>query len=164
VASAFERRAAPIAPATILQGSFADAELPAGCDAVVAVGEVLGYESPARPHALGAVLARPAGALRRGGLLLCDLAGPGRVPAGGQRSWAEGDGWAVLVDAAVEGTALRRRIVTSAPPAPPASAASRSWTRCGCRRPRTCSGAGAQPGSAPARCRAATPAYRCRAG
>jgi hypothetical protein len=39
-------------------------------------------------------------------------AGPGRVPSGGQRTWREGAGWAVLGDAAPESDAPCRRIVT----------------------------------------------------
>lgn len=94
-------------------GSFVAVDLPP-CDAVLAVGEVLGYLfDPAAPaDALGAVFARAADALRPGGLLMFDLAGPGRVPSGGQRSWHEGDGWAVLVEAGASGRELRRRIVT----------------------------------------------------
>jgi SAM-dependent methyltransferase len=106
------RRRAPAAAFRV--GSFVDADLPRGCDAIVAAGEVLGYALDARNDAatLGAVLARAAAALRPGGLLLFDLAGPGRVPASGRQSWTEGDGWAVLAETRPRPGAIERRIVT----------------------------------------------------
>jgi SAM-dependent methyltransferase len=108
---ALAHRRAP--KASFRLGSFLDAALPDGCDAVLAVGEVLAYALDTRvaEGSLDAVLARCAGALRRGGLLLFDLPGPGRVVSP-QRRWSEGDGWAVLVDAHAEGDLLTRRIVT----------------------------------------------------
>jgi SAM-dependent methyltransferase len=106
---AIARRTAP--RATVVLGSFADAELPAPCDAVIAIGEVLGYRfDPAAT--LDAVLARAHAALRRGGVLLCDLAAPGRERPEGRRDWTEGGGWAVLLEAREHGDELRRRIVS----------------------------------------------------
>jgi SAM-dependent methyltransferase len=95
-------------------GSFVDANLPEDCDAVLAIGEVLGYrlDEAGEDGTLDHVLARVAHALRPGGLLLFDLAGPDRVPRTGQRAWHEGEGWAVLVEAEAEGRELRRHIVT----------------------------------------------------
>ena len=106
------RRRAP--GASFRVGSFLDADLPAGCDAIVAAGEVLGYALDARNDAerLGAVLARAAAALRASGVLLFDLAGPGRVPASGRHRWTEGDGWAVLAETRARPGAIERRIVT----------------------------------------------------
>jgi len=109
---AIARRRAPRAEFRV--GSFVDAELPAGCDAILAVGEVLGYALDPRvgTGTLGEVVARCARSLRRGGALLFDLAAPGRVPAGGTRGWTEGPGWTVLVDARADDRVLTRRIVT----------------------------------------------------
>jgi SAM-dependent methyltransferase len=91
-------------------GSFVDVPLPPDRDAVLAVGEVLGYLLDERA-VLDEVLARVREALRPGGLLLFDLAGPGRVPPAGQRAWTEGDGWTVMVDAVEHDDVLERRIV-----------------------------------------------------
>lgn len=59
---ALARERAP--PATFRVASFVDVELPAGCDAVLAVGEVLGYRLDARNDdcALDRVFARAANA------------------------------------------------------------------------------------------------------
>lgn len=109
---ALARKRAP--RATFRVASFVDARLPEGCDAVLAIGEVLAYRLDARndDRALDRVLARAAHALRRSGLLLFDLPGPDRAARTGRRAWHEGKGWAVLVEAATEGGELRRRIVT----------------------------------------------------
>jgi SAM-dependent methyltransferase len=106
------RRQAPRAAFRV--ASFVDADLGGDVDAILAVGEVLGYRLDARNDdaALDAVLARAAAALRPGGLLLLDLPGPGRVPATGQRVWQEGAGWAVLVDTSVAADELRRHIIS----------------------------------------------------
>jgi len=115
VAGAREVLARLDSPSRVVEfGSFVDARLPERCDAILAVGEVLGYPLDSRNdnRALDRVFERAARALRRDGLLLFDLAGPGRVPRAGQRAWHEGEGWAVLVEAAAEGSELRRRIVS----------------------------------------------------
>jgi SAM-dependent methyltransferase len=80
-------------------GSLLAADLPP-CVAVAAVGECVNYLFDERHSAEGVrqVLGRAFGALAPGGLLLFDVAEPGRVPGpGAQKSHAEGDGWAVLV-------------------------------------------------------------------
>jgi SAM-dependent methyltransferase len=95
-------------------GSFLDAPLPAGCDAVLAAGEVLGYAIDSRVGAdsLSLVLERIFDTLNPGGLLLFDLATPDRGKAGERRSWTEGDGWTVLVEIESTSEQLTRRIVT----------------------------------------------------
>jgi SAM-dependent methyltransferase len=108
---ALARKRAP--RATFRVASFHDFRPPEGCDAVIAIGEVLGYAAQGGDDdTLDGVFARAAAALRPDGLLLFDLAGPGRVPAVGRSSWHEGKGWAVLVEASAEGGWLHRRIVT----------------------------------------------------
>ena len=80
--------------------SLLSAELPR-CVAVAAVGEGLNYLFDDR-HSLEGVrqiLVRAFAALVPGGLLLFDVAEPGRVPGGTSKSYAEGEGWAVLVTA-----------------------------------------------------------------
>ena len=108
---ALARERAPLASFRV--GSFLDASLPEARGAVVAIGEVLGYRLDDRndERSLDHVFVRAAQALRPSGLLIFDLAGPGRVPPSGQRAWHEGNGWAVLVEAATEGGELRRHIV-----------------------------------------------------
>ena len=101
---------ARVPDAKFMCGSFVDVRLPPDRDAVIAVGEVLGYELDERA-ALGDVLGRLRDTLRPGGLLLFDLAGPGRVPPAGQRAWTEGRGWTVMVDAVEHDDVLERRIV-----------------------------------------------------
>lgn len=86
--------------ATFVEGSFVSAEIPP-CDAVIAVGEVFNYlfDSANTPKALERVFARVFKALWPGGVLLFDMAGPGRIPGGGVAHVATvGDDWGVLVD------------------------------------------------------------------
>jgi SAM-dependent methyltransferase len=83
------------------QGSLRTAELPA-CIAVAAVGECVNYQFDAgnTKQGLQKLLRRIHEALGPGGLLVFDVAGPGRVPGPGpQRTFREGEGWAVLVTA-----------------------------------------------------------------
>ena len=106
---ALARRRAPAAELRV--GSFLDVEIPP-CDAVCAIGEVLGYGADGGngPDALAVVLARAAAALRPGGIVLLDLAGPGRVPGGRSSRRDAGPDWAVIVDARESGRRLRRQI------------------------------------------------------
>jgi SAM-dependent methyltransferase len=79
-------------------GSVISTEIPR-CIAVAAIGEVFNYLFDAENNAttLAALLRRTHAALAPGGLLLFDVAGPGRVPGRGpRRILAEGDDWAVL--------------------------------------------------------------------
>jgi SAM-dependent methyltransferase len=91
------RRVAPRAKlrATSLYGFT----LPA-CDAVTAIGEVLGYRPPdgRRGPPLARLFERVAAALRPGGLFVFDLFVAGRGAPMAYRTWRAGDSWAVLVD------------------------------------------------------------------
>jgi SAM-dependent methyltransferase len=106
---ALARRNAP--RATVAHAPIADVALPAPCDAVIAIGEVLGYRE-CGDAPLDEIFARAHSALRPGGLLVFDLAGPGRAPRGGRRTWTEAEGWAVVAETTEEGHELVRRIVT----------------------------------------------------
>jgi SAM-dependent methyltransferase len=90
------RRAAP--GARFRCGPWLSAALPA-CDAVIALGEVLSYQSGGHPTLaeLARFFARVHGALRPGGLLLFDVAAPGRG-AGPALGRVTGAGWDVLVE------------------------------------------------------------------
>src|SRR5438067_8324966 len=70
--------------------SLLDAELPP-CVAVAAVGECVNYLFDERHswEGAGQMLARAFAALAPGGLLLFDVAEPGRVPGGASKSFAE---------------------------------------------------------------------------
>ena len=102
---AIARKRAP--GATFVHGSLFEAELPAGCAAVTALGECVNYAFDPRAGRAGlaALLRRVHAALRPGGLLLFDAAGPGLEPRP-RRTWSAGDGWVVCV-AAVEDAAAR---------------------------------------------------------
>jgi SAM-dependent methyltransferase len=79
--------------------SLLTADLPR-CIAVAAVGECVNYLFDDR-HSLDRVrqvLGRAFAALAPGGLLLFDVAEPGRVPGGASKSHTEAEGWAVLVN------------------------------------------------------------------
>jgi SAM-dependent methyltransferase len=104
---ALARRRAPRARFRV--GSFVSEPIPA-CDAVLAVGEVFNYLFD-EANALPPLFARIHAALRPGGLLLFDLAGPGAVPGGHSRVWTSGDDWAVLADTCVKDDLLVREII-----------------------------------------------------
>jgi SAM-dependent methyltransferase len=87
-------------------GSFVSVVLPA-CSAVAAVGEVLSYAfDPANDdRERSRWFARVYDALRPGGVLLFDVAGPTRAPLSGpQRTSAVGADWAVLAESSTEET------------------------------------------------------------
>jgi SAM-dependent methyltransferase len=87
------------------------AELPP-CVGVAAVGEVLNYlfVDDNTKRLLVTLLRRIWQALTPGGVLLLDVAEPGRVPGPGPRQLGnEGDGWAVVVHAEED---RRRRLLT----------------------------------------------------
>jgi SAM-dependent methyltransferase len=96
--------------------SLLSAELPP-CVAIAAVGECFNYLFDDRhsEEAVREVFRRAYDSLQPGGLLVTDVAGPGRGPGSGvHKSYMEGPGWAVLV--AVEEDpgqgVLTRRITT----------------------------------------------------
>lgn len=99
--------------ADLRHGSIYDAELPP-CAAVTALGEILsyGFDPRAGRAAAQALLHRIGDALAPGGLLLFDVVTPGREPADGRRTFAEGDDWVLTLDAAQDDGVLTRRITT----------------------------------------------------
>ncbi len=96
-------------------GSWVDAPIPQ-CDAVLAIGEVLGYVGSAKgtKAELRDLFGRVRSALRPGGLFVFDLATPGRVPAGEDSAFRAGEDWAILYTASedTKGRKLQRRITT----------------------------------------------------
>jgi SAM-dependent methyltransferase len=95
--------------------SFLKLELPP-CDAITSIGECLNYRFDERDgqDALVRLFERAHRALRSGGVLIFDVAGPTRfrqkMP---QKTWGEGRDWVVLVSSAVdrEKETLCRRII-----------------------------------------------------
>lgn len=97
----------------LTESSWVDVDVPS-CDSVLAFGEVLGYLTDPRAGrpALRALFSRVAGALRPGGLLMFDLAGPGRSATVGRRFW-EGDGWLMTNDTWLDGPRTLVRTMSS---------------------------------------------------
>lgn len=95
-------------------GSFLSFELPS-CHAVTALGEVLNYcfDPKNGLDALRSFFERVHAALQPGGFFIFDIAEPGRS-RDRDRTFSEGDDWAVLVEYQHDVNALRlcRRIVT----------------------------------------------------
>jgi SAM-dependent methyltransferase len=112
--SAMVRLARRVAPAaTFERGSLESVSVPR-CDAVTALGEVLGYVADGRRPRLFSLFHRVAKALRPGGLFAFDvLVRGGRRPMQ-YRTWTADKGWAVLVDVDedVDRHRLRRDITT----------------------------------------------------
>lgn len=96
-------------------GSWVDEPIPE-CDAVLAIGEVLGYVGSAQgtKAELRDLFGRVRSAIRPGGLFVFDLATPGRVPAGEDSAFRVGEDWAILYTASEDknGRKLQRRITT----------------------------------------------------
>ncbi len=107
------RRIAPAAKFKV--ASLLSFPLPA-CDAITSIGECLNYcfdRSNSR-SALVRLFRRAYRALRPGGVLICDFAGPGRRPRGAPAIyWSAGRDWAVMsrTEALPDGR-LRRRITS----------------------------------------------------
>ncbi len=90
-----------VPPAVFRRESFVTAELPP-CIAITAIGEVFNYlfDRRNRGNLLPRVLRKMYQALEPGGLLLFDVATPGRVPGSTPtRGFSEGPGWTVLYTA-----------------------------------------------------------------
>ena len=94
-------------------GSWAETAIPE-CDAVLAIGEVLGYVGSARgtKTELEDLFGRVRTALSAGGIFIFDLATPGRVPGGEDSAFRVGDDWAILYTANESGPRVQRRITT----------------------------------------------------
>lgn len=83
--------------ARFVRAALLDADIPP-CVAVTAVGEVLNYAFDPRTGAehLVPLFRRGAASLLPGGLVLFDVAGPGRAgPTGRREGSADGDGWTI---------------------------------------------------------------------
>jgi SAM-dependent methyltransferase len=105
------RRTAPAA--TFERGSLESVSFPR-CDAVTALGEVLGYVDSGRRASVSRLFRRIAKALRPGGVFVFDvMVRAGRVPMR-YRTWTATDSWAVLADVHedVRRHRLRRDITT----------------------------------------------------
>lgn len=117
------RRRAP--QARFVEASFLDADLPR-CRAVTALGEVLGYalDPRVRRRRRLPLFRRVHAALEPGGVLVFDLAGPGRERTTPRRTWHEGDDWLLCMEAweDAEARTLTRRITVFAQ-------AGRGWRR-----------------------------------
>ena len=92
-------------------GSWTDQQIPE-CDAVLALGEVLGYVGSASgtKAELRDLFGRIRTSLPKGGLFVFDLAIPGRVPTGESAAYRVGDDWAILFTATEDGNRLQRRM------------------------------------------------------
>jgi SAM-dependent methyltransferase len=87
---------------TFVQASLFDVGLPP-CAAITSIGECAGYafDPSSGREALAALLTRAHAALAPGGMLIFDLAEPGREPPREhpRRDWHEGDGWTLCLEA-----------------------------------------------------------------
>jgi SAM-dependent methyltransferase len=103
--------------ARFVEANAFDTDVPP-CVAVTATGEVLGYltageSAGALPDRLAALFARVRGALSPEGVLVFDLAGPGRqAPPGGVQRVHDGDGWLLTMTARLGDDAVLERAVT----------------------------------------------------
>ena len=83
-----------------------DAELPR-CHALTAVGEIFCYAGID-----DRLLRRLHAALEPGGVLLFDIATPGREAGDPRRAWSDGDGWVLCMEASAGDEELTRLITT----------------------------------------------------
>ena len=108
---------ARVPSAHFCQESILKAQIPP-CVAVAAIGECFNYlfDEDNTQHGLRTLLRRIHGALDESGVLIFDLAEPGRVPpsSGVQRAHTEAEDWAVLMTAKEDrrNRVLTRRITT----------------------------------------------------
>lgn len=97
------------------RGTWTSEQIPE-CEAVIAIGEVLGYVGAAKgtKGELRDLFGRVRSTLTPGGLFVFDLATPGRVPAGEDSAYRVGEDWAILYVAQEDekGRKLQRRITT----------------------------------------------------
>lgn len=107
---ALARKVAP--QARFLVGSLLKVQLPP-CVAVTAPGEVLNYLSDGDDHRqeLTRFFRRVHQALRPGGVLIFDMAGPERERGRAPRRWFSGDDWAILLEVQQQGDLLTRRMI-----------------------------------------------------
>ena len=102
--------------ARFVRAPLLDADIPP-CVAVTAIGEVLNYSFDPRTglDQLGPLFRRVAASLRPGGILLFDVAGPGRAgPSGRREHVARTDEWTVRsVAEEDEGSATLVRTITT---------------------------------------------------
>jgi SAM-dependent methyltransferase len=89
-----------------VEATLADADLPPGLAGACALGEVVNYGAGSLD-----ALPRVVAALAPGGVLVLDVAAPGREPDGTRSVRHDGDGWILWMEAVEEGDVLRRRIV-----------------------------------------------------
>ncbi len=95
-------------------GSLHDADVPPGTVGVVAVGEALNYASDERAGlaAVERLAVRARAALPPGGVLLFDVAGPGRHGGAPHRMFVDAPAWSLYMEAreSADGTRLDRAI------------------------------------------------------
>lgn len=93
--------------------SLFTAELPV-CDAVTSMGECMNYCFDQKRGPLSRLFAHIFGALRPGGVFICDFATPDRLPKSGMRkTWSCGDDWAVMSVSTIYRQRTLRRDITS---------------------------------------------------
>jgi SAM-dependent methyltransferase len=86
------------------------------CRAITSIGECLNYrfDPVESKSALGRLFKRAFGALRPGGVFICDFAGPGRAPKGGRREHSSaGRDWSVTAKTTTHSRGVLRRHVVA---------------------------------------------------
>lgn len=99
--------------AVLIEGSFFDVEFPS-CDAMTAIGECFNYvgNSHAPEESLEQLLCKAHEALATGGVLIFDVALPGRVGPDPKQFFVIKDEWVLLVEARESSGSLEREITT----------------------------------------------------
>jgi SAM-dependent methyltransferase len=100
------------------------------CDSRDRRGARYRFDARSDARTLDRVLVRAGRALRPGGLMLFDLAGPKRIPGRGRRSWQEGDGWPSSWRRSLKAETCNDALSPFAKPAPMASVAQKSFIAC----------------------------------
>jgi len=100
--------------ARFVEASLYDAELPSGCAAVTAIGEILSYRRDPRAGraATRDLFGRVHAALQPGGLFQFDVVEPGRERGGPRKTWHQGSDWTLCFEATEDDAArtLERRM------------------------------------------------------